>query len=101
MAKTFQEKLADAKALGEQSDALNEEIVTEVLTAAAPVIEMLRAVVDNMSDGVSFAARAKQVLQQIDVGLLKDPLSVRVVEKLKEAQAAGEPAGEPAGETEG
>ena len=87
MPKTFAEKLADAKALGDQSDALNEEIVTEFLTAAAPVIQMLRDIEKNMSSGVSFAARSKQVLQQIDVGLLKDPLSLTVLENLKAAQA--------------
>ena len=99
--KTFAQKLAAAKALGDQSDALNEEIVTEFLTAAAPVIQMLRDIETNMSDGVSFAARSKQVLQQIDVGLLKDPLSLRVVGKMEAArQAAIAQASSDAGATE-
>lgn len=88
MPKTFAEKLAQAKELGSQSDALNEEIVAEFLGAAAPVIKMLRDIEANMSDGISFSAKAKAVLHQIDIGLLKDPLSVSVIAKLEAARAA-------------
>lgn len=90
MPKTFAQKLAEAKELGEQSDELNEEIVAEFLTAASPVIQMLRDIEENMSDGISFAAKAKGVLHQIDIGLLKDPLSISVLAKL--SAGAGESA---------
>lgn len=86
MAKTFAQKLAEAKALGTQSDALNEEIVLEFITAAGPTIQMLRDIEANMSDGISFSAKAKQVLHQIDIGLLKDPLAVSVLNKIAAAQ---------------
>jgi len=85
---TFKQKLESRKALGDQTDELDEAIVTEFLTAAAPVIQMLRDIQDNMSDGVSFAARAKQVLSSIDTGLLRDPLSIRVVDAMRSAQEA-------------
>ena len=86
--KTFEQKLAEAKSLGEKSDELNEQIARELLVAASPFIEKLRAVCDNMSPNTSFHARTKQVLAQIESGLLRDPLSVRVLEKLKGEQAA-------------
>ena len=86
--KTFTQKLSAAKDLGEQSEQLHEEIVAEFLTTATPVIKMLRDIEANMSDGVSFSAKAKQVLHQIDIGLLKDPLSVSVLQKMQAAAEA-------------
>ena len=89
--KTFEQKLAEAKALGEQSDELNEQIARELLLEASPLIKKLRAVSENMSPNTSFHARATQVLAQIDSGLLRDPLSVRVLEKLKaESEGVGD-----------
>lgn len=101
MAKTFREKLDDAKKLGVQVDAANEEIVEEFITTAAPVIQMLRDISENMSPDISFSSRSRQVLTQIDSGLLRDPLSVRVLEKVrkdKEAAVAAETAEPPSGE---
>lgn len=91
MPKTFAQKLADAKALGDQADAANEEIVAEFLNKAGPTIQMLRDISANMSPDISFTASAKQILQNIDIGLLKDPLSTRVLAKAAQAaQGSGE-----------
>ena len=88
----FEEKLEQANAASEQSDNLNEEVVLELLTAAQSVIDMLRKVKEKMSPDVSFTARAAAVLQQIDVGLLQDPISVRVLTRIAEEKRAAEEA---------
>lgn len=85
---TFETNLTKRKELGDQLDRLDEAIVTEFLVEADPVIEKLRQITDKMSDNVSFKGRAANVLQQIDNGLLRDPLALLVISKLTEAQAS-------------
>lgn len=84
--KSFEDKLAERAVKGAQIDELDQEIVTEFLVEAAPVIAKLRLIEEKMSDSISFTGRAKQVLQQIDNGLLRDPLAVKIVEKMRLSQ---------------
>ena len=87
---TFEANLTKRKTLGDQLDTLDELIVSEFLAEAAPVIEKLRLVTENMSDNLSFKGRASQVLQQIENGLLRDPLAVRVIQNAQNDVAAQE-----------
>ena len=84
---TFAQLLEQSSSLGDQADAVNEAIVADILVSAAPIIEKMRQVAEQMSDNISFTGKVKQVLHQIDIGLLKDPMAIAVQAKLAAAQA--------------
>lgn len=82
--KTLSEKIQDANLAGKTSDEANEKAVLGFLLKAEPIIQDLRQIcgAEGLSDDLSWTARAKQVLQQIEIGLLNDPLSVKVIQKI-------------------